>query len=267
MKSLLEYGRAGVSLDEFDVVDMHGHLGQYAFHIADLSADGMVRVMDRLGVAATLVSHMRCMSIETERGNREVLAAMQAHPGRILGYIICWPTAAAEVRDVVERWLAAGFTGIKLHNSVGYSYADPAYAPAYEIANAQRLPILFHTWGEDHVLAEIRQQAERYPEASFILAHAGCGNVEGYLAMARACPNVYLDLTLSRAPRGLLEHFVAEAGAERIVWGSDIYFLSQTQQLGKVLGAKISDDDKLRILSANAKEILARASQLGTPIS
>jgi predicted TIM-barrel fold metal-dependent hydrolase len=263
MSSLLDYGRAGRNLAEFDIVDMHAHLGAYSFPIPDLSVAGVVRVMDRLGVRQTLCSHMRCMSADTARGNREVLAAMQAFPGRILGYASAWPSSIAAVETETAWSLANGFTGFKLHNSTGFEYTSAAYTPMYAAAHAHRMPILFHTWGDEKTLKEIRLLAREYPDASLLMAHTGCCNLPEYLRLAHDCDNVYLELALSRADRGLLETLVAGAGAEKVIWGSDIYFLSQPQQLGRVLGARISEEEKLLILSGNARRILGKVSGVG----
>ncbi len=51
---------------------------------------------------------------------------------------------------------------------------------------------------------------------------------------------------------------MAGAGVEKVVWGSDVYCFSQTQQIGKVLGAKIPDKAKSQILSGNARRLLER---------
>jgi predicted TIM-barrel fold metal-dependent hydrolase len=55
-----------------------------------------------------------------------------------------------------------------------------------------------------------------------------------------------------------VERGVAAIGADKIVWGSDAYCYGLPQQIGKVLGAKISDADKEKILAGNARRILAR---------
>lgn len=261
MSELLGYGRTGSPLPLPDIIDMHGHLGLCAFAVPDTTAASMVAVMDRIGVRSIVCSHIQSGGWDVIRGNREVLAAMRAFPGRILGYASVWPWTEAEVRAEVEHCLEAGFTGIKVHNSQGFPYTHPSYAPAYELVDERRLPLLLHTWGEDQVFTEISQVAGRYPNASILLAHSGSANVEGYLRMGREHANVFLDTVLSVSPRGMVEGLVAGVGAEKVVWGSDTHFFSQSQQIGKVLGAKIPDEAKEQILSGNALRILARRLQ------
>jgi predicted TIM-barrel fold metal-dependent hydrolase len=259
MSRLLRAGRVGERLGAGEIIDLHAHLGAYAFAIPDLSAAGMVASMDRLGVARTVVSHMACMSAEAERGNRALQAAVQAPPGRLLAYVSVWPFSREWVRERAEHWLAQpGFVGVKIHNSTGFPYSDPAYEPLYALADARRLPVLLHTWGSAEEFTQIAALAARYPEAAFLLAHSGSNNEPGYVALARDHPHVYLDTTLSSVRRGLLERLVEAAGAAKIVWGSDVYFLNQAQQLGRVLGARLDDETKLQILGRNAAALLAR---------
>src|SRR5574340_114985 len=111
MKELLAAGRAGDKLPLPEIIDMHGHLGRYAFHIPDVGPESMVAVMDRVGIRRVVCSHMQTV-----------------------GSVTVWPWGEAEVRAEVERCLAAGFVGVKVHNSQGFPYTHPSYAPAYELA-------------------------------------------------------------------------------------------------------------------------------------
>jgi uncharacterized protein len=261
--SLLELGREGQPLAGLEVIDMHGHLGRCGFAIPDLSPAGVVAQMDRIGIHQIMCSHMQCMGQETTRGNDEVLAAMRAFPGRLLGYASAWPSDRGAVRAEIERCLAAGFTGLKVHDSSGFAYTYEAYAPAFELADAGHRPVLLHLWGGDDQFAQVAELAERYPHASFLLAHAGCRNVEGYVRITQEHANVYLDLAFSTSTPGLVALLVQEAGADKVVWGSDAYFFSQGHQIGKVLGADLSEEVKAQLLSGNAKRILARVRHGG----
>ena len=261
MTSLLERGRRGETLADLDVIDMHGHLGRVGFAVPDQSAEGLVAVMDRIGVKSILCSHVRCMFGRVDVGNRAVLEAMRAAPGRILGYVIVWPAEGDRVRAETARCIDDGFTGIKLHNSNGFPYTEPAYEPALEIANDRRLPVLLHTWGTDEMFSQVRTIAEKFPRLNLLLAHAGSSRVEEYVKIARELENVYLDICMSATPRGLVERLFAEAGHDKVVWGSDATFLNMAHQIGKVLGARLSDEDKRKLLSANARRILEQVER------
>jgi predicted TIM-barrel fold metal-dependent hydrolase len=265
MTRYLDMAREGHPLWDLDIVDIHGHIGRCEFGLPDLSLEGLIGVMDRVGVRQVIVSHTRCLGAEMAAANDGVGEAILRYPERMLGYIAVFPADAAAIRREVERRARQqGFVGLKLHNVNGFAYDDDGYLPAYEIADAQRMPVLLHTWAGASEMAQIRKLAARFPAISFILAHAGAGGaVEPYLAIAREYANIYCDLTLSVSPTGLVARLVGELGAARIVWGSDVYFLSQTQQIGKALGARIGEDDLRQILGGNARRILARRRPAG----
>lgn len=260
MSTFLQQGREGTTLTDVEIIDLHGHLGRFLFTVPDISAKGLIAVMDRIGVSKIVASAMLAWSADTEHGNEEIYKAMKDYPGRILGYVSIWPSDPDTVKRNVTHWLECGFTGLKLHNSNGFPYLDDAYLPAYGIAHERRMPMLFHTWGQTEELSIIGKIAEKYPDTSILLAHSGSCNEQGYIEIAQKHGNIYLDLAYSQAPRGLVKRFVEAVGADKITWGSDCYFFSMTQQIGKVLGSDISEEDKVHILSANAQRILNRIS-------
>jgi len=259
MNSWPDLARRGRPLPIQGLTDMHSHLGRPSIAVPDPTAEALVRVMDRVGVERAVCSHMSCAATSTisRQGNRITLASLRAFPDRLLGYASLRPWSAQIVRDEAEWALDAGFAGFKLFYSGGISYRDPALEPAYALAHERRRPLLFHTWGEPSVLEDLAAIARDFPGVSILAAHAGTANEEGYVALAKTAPNVWLDPVLSRVPRGLTERFVAAVGADRIVWSSDAVFIGVTQQIGRVVGAEIDEDAMRQILAGNAARILS----------
>ena len=64
------------------------------------------------------------------------------------------------------------------------------------------------------------------------------------------------NLSTFREP-GVIERLVAEAGADRVVFGSDVPLMDPRPQLGKIITAEISDDEKRLVLGENAKQLLS----------
>lgn len=241
----------------FDAIDMHAHLGRFSHAIPSLDPATIVAVMDRMGVKSTVVSHLQCISWDVTWGNAVVLDAMRRFPGRILGYASLFPKDAAFVEQTCTQCVADGFTGFKLHVSNGFQYDDPAYEPAWSVAEAHHLPVLFHTWGDAAQLNSIVQAAHKAPHAYFLLGHSGSSMPQLYLDAAAQAPNIRLELCTSACTLGLIERLAAAVGANRILWGSDCLFYSMAQQFGRLLGCKLDDASKQMILSTNALELLA----------
>lgn len=260
--SLMQKARLGMPLGLTPCIDMHAHIGRWCFAIPDFSGASLVRSMDKVGIIKVMVSHMNCMDFDAHWGNDVVAKEMRTHPGRIEGYAAVWPDSPKNVLNEIKRCLKLGFGGIKLHNNNGIRYNDPVYACAWEIANERHLPVLMHTWGDEPTMSDLRAMAEKYPGAALLAGHSGSNAVEKYIALAKEMPNVYLELCFSMGPLGLVERLVRAVGAEKIVFGSDALFYSLHHQVGKVIGAKISEREKKMILGGNAHRILS-ARQLG----
>ena len=258
MTTICERARRGDRLADLGIIDIHGHLGRVDFPRPDWNVGAVIEVMDRVGIESIAVSHTRCLYDRPDFGNEEVLAGMRAYPGRIFGYVIVQPRSAEWVEAEMTRRVGQGFIGLKLHNANGFPYTDPAYGPALAMANERRMPVLLHTWGDASCMQQCRTLAETFPDVSLILAHAGATNEAGYIQLATELENVYLDTCYSLGPRGLVERLVAGAGADKVLFGTDGVFLSITQQIGKVVCARLSDDEKRKLLSANARRILGR---------
>jgi hypothetical protein len=135
-----------------------------------------------------------------------------------------------------------------------------AYRPIWDYAHQTHSVVLVHTWESDPncgplLLAPI---ARSYPQAKIILGHSGV-TWRGYyqaLEAAEAAPNTYLDITGSQSHRTILERMIARVGADRVLFGSDMPYLEAAMALGRVLSAKITDDDKEKILRKNFKKLI-----------
>ena len=256
MTTLLEKGRLGQSLAEYEIIDMHAHL-YWSVPWGTDPGDELVRAQDQSGVRSSVISSLTANAFRMEMCNEVMLAAMRKHPGRLLGYVYVWPSDVKSVRKEVEKRLKQGFVGIKMLVLHGFDYTDPGYAPAFEIANERKLPALLHTYGGQRGLADqVPGLAEKYKGVNFVLAHAGAQKVEEYIQIANMHKNTYLELCTSSATYRAVETLVANVPAERIVWGADDEPLNMSHQIGKVLGAEIPEETKLKILSTNAKRLL-----------
>lgn len=242
----------------FDVYDMHAHLGRFSYGMPTVDPSSIVAVMDRLGVRSTIFSHLLCIGRDAHWGNDKVYQAMQAHPGRVLGYIVVYPTNERDVQAESELRISQGFTGFKFHSGNGFAYDDPAYAPAWKLADKYNMPILYHTWGERATMDQIIYVAHQAPNASILLGHSTSCNRAEYLRAINAASNIYFELCTSSCPLGAVDELVEQVGAERIVWGSDCDFYSMEQQFGRIAGSHLPEDVKQQIFSINAKNILAK---------
>lgn len=247
-------GLTGEPLGETFVMDSHCHLGPLGrMRLLDSSVESLVRMMDRLGVNRAAASSLPgCIDGAIVRGNDIVIDAVQRYPERIFGYLSVNPLYPREADHEMARCWEAGLRGLKVHNALGTRYDHPAYAPVWDFADAHHLTVLVHTWGRD--LAEIEPCFERYPGLTWIAAHGGAEDPGEYVRIGTSYANVYVDTTFSRAPRGLVEWFVANGLEDKLLWGTDAAFLAGPGQFGRILFAKISPAQKEKILGLNARQ-------------
>ena len=99
--------------------------------------------------------------------------------------------------------------------------------------------------------------AELFPRVTFIVGHAASGwaVIDANCSIARLYPNVMLDTTGSGLYIDALPEMVRRVGAERIIWGTDNPFIDPRPGLGRVLLARLPDDEKRLILGLNAKRV------------
>ena len=125
--------------------------------------------------------------------NDAVLAAVAEQPERLVGFCRVSPhdDAPAEAR----RALDAGARGIKLHpRAERFGMGEPAVAELVALAHERRVPVLIHAGRGIPALGENTVRlAERYPDATLILAHAAISDLAWLWHVLPSHPNVLVD--------------------------------------------------------------------------
>ncbi len=174
--------------------------------------------------------------------------------------------AIAELDRTVGRGLAFG---VKLWVAVRAS--DDRVISVVRHAARLGVPVLQHAWikaegnlpGES-TPADVAVLARAVPEAKIIMGHLGGGGLRG-IEFVRSAPNVFVETGGSEPEAGIVEAAVARLGSRRVIFGSDANGRNMAVQLGKVLGAGISDTAKKRILWNNLVGILPASAGIRIP--
>ena len=82
------------------------------------------------------------------------------------------------------------------------------------------------------------------------------GDDKEAIAAARARPNFYLETCSTFRTPGVVEELVSKAGADRVLFGSDVPLMDPRPQLGKIITADIDAEAKRLVLGANAHRLL-----------
>jgi predicted TIM-barrel fold metal-dependent hydrolase len=249
------------------LVDAHGHLG-FGPDLR-LPAERLLRAADAVGIERIAVSvPSGPQPHHVAAANDFVLAAMRAHPDRILGQCCVNPLFPAAALEEVRRCLGEGMCGL----GELYTYAradDPVWFPIVELCIADKAPLLWHaradlglvrrghptgapaaTTTASHLVA----LAQRYPEAILIHGHlGGGGDWEQICKVLRPAATVYLDTSGSVSEPGMLEFAVRQLGAERLLFATDA---NLEVNVARLYGAGLTPAQRERIGWTNFNEIL-----------
>ena len=247
------------------VFDCHTHIGPIGtMHVHNEgSAETLIEMMDLVGIDKCATSHMLAISGDAPEGNRLAFEDAKAHFGRIYQYLVYDPNPPSAVMlENIGKYLDEPTTvGIKLHPMWhGTTPADKRYDPVMEIASDRSMPVLIHTWGTGEVLAA-ENLAKRFPRAMILTGHMGgadFGVINTAIRAAAENANLYLDLTMSIAYDGLIEHMLKFIPAEKILFGSDMAYLDPRSLAGRLAFARIPDDDKHKIFGENFAQLASR---------
>lgn len=242
------------------IIDCHCHLGSYFnFYVPAPSPDDMVRSMDNLGIEKACLSPHICLSSDIVAGNNEMLAAVNSHPERLLGYFTYNPHYPNLMQSELDRCFKnPNVMGIKIHQGTHETcLTNPGYEYCYKFANSKRLPVLIHTWSPQ-TISNIERLSLEYPKAIFIMGHFG-GSDENMLQAAKVInsrENVYGDTTISSLREGNIEWLIEISSDDRLMFGTDMPFMDPRPGLGRILSASISQVSREKVLSANFMKIL-----------
>ncbi|NLO06423.1 MAG: amidohydrolase family protein [candidate division WS1 bacterium] len=237
-------------------MDCHGHLGQSSpNHVNHLPIEGMIAEMDRCGMEHCLVFGLEGVLGDETWCNDYVADAVSRHPDRFTGFtLVNFHHGEAALRAELERGYEMGLRGVKIINSYqGYPTEGPLIDVAVEFCHERGLFALNHDWGSAR---QIERLCTRYPDACFITGHA----TGGYAGVTRRVPNLFISTCPFHSWRRP-EQFVALYGADRLLFASDLTDLPIAWGIGPIMYARISEEDKRKILGANLRELVKRYSR------
>ena len=156
------------------------------------------------------------------------------------------------------------FKMLKLYpDYLGKPIDDPSYFPIFEWCDEHRIIVKSHSSFNsegDILTAPIRfiGIAQKYPNIRWVLGHSGnamAGQIQAVEA-AQSSRNIWLETCTSHGEHGTIEFLVAGAGADRVLYGSDMPLMDARPLIGRIATADLDDDTKRRVLGLNAIDLL-----------
>lgn len=268
---------------DFDVFDVHQHLGV----VPGWEDDGVRRPLDdeARGRAATMDAHgisqacvMPSSSYERRRGtedlravNDAVAALRAAAPDRFpvaLGTTDLWlgPDTLAEATRAVDE---LGLDGLAWHHRLQGAYVDdPRMEPVLDLLAARGKVAAVHVFADSTFESPWRLEnlAEGHRDVTFVALDAFSGYDQAcwMSRLARRHPNLWFDTAAMTTNANLLARFVADAGHDRLLLGTNHYGARQTDWFPAALhvvraSSELDDDAKRAILGGNARRLFGLA--------
>lgn len=163
--------------------------------------------------------------------------------------------------DEVERIMALGLKGIKMHpDSQTFAIDDPRLFPMYEAIQG-KLPVLLHMGDSRYDYSHptrLRRVLEQFPKLEAVAAHFG-----GYSMYDVACQELkdtqcIMDVSSSLMfmDEGVAEHYVNLYGAERLAFGTDYPLWDPVKEMDRFMQLKLTDAQREQIFHKTAERLL-----------
>jgi predicted TIM-barrel fold metal-dependent hydrolase len=241
------------------IVDVHAHVGETKFLGGALTAERVLQIMDEAGVDKAVL--IPALSTGRPLPAEKVAEEVKKAPDRFVGFAAVNPKDKDAVTKLEEAVVKYGAKGLKIHPTFQALPADDEVwvYPLVEKAQELKIPVMFHS-GEPPFATpwQIGLVAMDFPKVTIIMAHMGLDSLcytDAAIKMAKRASNLILettgvvyDMPIAKACQAI--------GGDRIVFGSDAPINNPLHEIKKIQVAKISEEDKKKILGENIARIL-----------
>jgi predicted TIM-barrel fold metal-dependent hydrolase len=239
-----------------------------------LDLDGTAAYYRERKMACVIFTVDETLSGQPQVDNETVLAAAGRNADVLIPFVSIDPTRATAPEEA-QRLIDTGrVRGFKLHPPLQQFFPnDRAVYPFYEVIQAARLPLVFHT-GHSGIGTGVRggggirlkygapmpidDVAVDFPDLPIIMAHPSFPWQDEAISVCLHKPNVYIDLS-GWSPKYFPANLVQYANTQlrdKVLFGSDYPLISPDRWLADFNTLPIKDGVRERVLKANAVKLL-----------
>ena len=187
-------------------------------------------------------------------------------PDRLVGFVFLNPHDPQACLEAMDRWIKDGpMAGIVFQDAppAGLVSSHPNHDAIVRRAHELGAVIMHYTWyytggkrnASESTPADLAELAQRHPEITFVCSHAGGEWEKGIRAIYRH-PNIVAETSGFDPTSGFVDMAVRELGAERVIYGGHLPSRSIGTEFGKVLGAKLTEQERYLIFGENFRRML-----------
>jgi predicted TIM-barrel fold metal-dependent hydrolase len=237
------------------------------------TVEELIAGMDEAGIDLSVVLNIGWVNHELcVKTNDYILDSVSRYPTRLVGFCAVQPRAGDAAIAELERCAKAGAKGIgELRSDVqGFNLTDKKIMkPLVDAALKHDLIFLTHSSepvgheysGKGSITPDILYSLiTGFPNLRLVCAHWG-GGLPFYALMpevAKALADVFFDTaaTVFLYKPEIFEQMSRIIGSDKILFGSDYPLVHQNRVLAQIQSAQLPEEDKARILGANAQKLL-----------
>jgi predicted TIM-barrel fold metal-dependent hydrolase len=248
------------------IIDAHSHIGRTVTNGVGQDVQAWLAKMDAVGIAQAIISvaagGVQAEGLlDTRRANDAIAEAVARHPERFPVGL-----ASIEVRHgeaglaEVRRAFEIGLKGLVFHATFeGFGLDSPVFESILRSLGPGPALVLVHaTTDAKSNPRSIGSVAERFPHIEFLAGHPVFTEDQREQCVKAIQSNANLNLDVSyQADPAIMEYFVREVGAERVLFGSDAPYFEPARVIASIESAKITEADRELIFSGNAKRLIA----------
>lgn len=259
------------------VIDIHTHVGSLGvaggerIDPAELTDDYELReeIMEQNGIDKAVIlpaiNYDKTAGIEATRTlNDRVRAIVDSHEKIVRGVATVEPTHGEQAVEELDRIADQGFKAIGWHHRFqGAAIDESVTKQCMRRADDLGLTVFIHCLPSSNLEAlwRVRDVAGHTDQPIVIMdAFADYDNLQVAIDLCEEFDHLYFDTALMFSIGRVVETFTQEVGADRLVFGSDLYtsplMYNYSPDLFQVRHADISEEERSLVLEENAKRLL-----------
>lgn len=255
------------------VIDVNTYIGHWPFRqVKGGTAAELVKKLDEAGIDRAVVSTINAIFYkDSQQGNTELAEEIKPYGDRFIPFAVINPMYPGWEKDFDDCIHGLGMRGIELypyyHN---YRLTDGNAVKLINMAAAEKVPVhlpcAIENIRQRHMMdtiknlsiEEVEQVCARCPQADFIISNGDTHDIAQKLKKVsqERQGRIYYDFARVELFEGNLKKLIDNAGIDRVVLGTVLPFQYSDTQFVKVHYAKLSPEDKEKILSGNLSELL-----------
>jgi predicted TIM-barrel fold metal-dependent hydrolase len=248
------------------ILDCHAYIGKWPYWpLPEETPEQIAGLMERAGIDCALVSSSRSLFVSWADGNVETAAAASALPGKFLAAAVAGPTELSHKLDAHKLDLETEqprvvrlFPQFHTYHLLYEPFIDELCEQAAAKGIVVQLPLrVLMNWGMPMLdLGLMAAIVERHPRVPWLLTGLNYFHeLRAGLALMRRHRTVHMETSCIQGFEAIAK-VVAEAGSDRLLFGSGLPFQNPSAGLEKVLRARIPETAREAILGGNACRLL-----------